>query len=246
MEEWQKVVTFNSVDSTNNFFAKLLKEADYSEGSMITSLFQTSGKGHGSNSWESEKGKNLLISLVLYPTFLPIDQNFLISKVVSLGIANYVLAKTNDIKIKWPNDIYYQDRKLAGILIENVIKGPNINQSIVGIGLNVNQTNFLSDAPNPISIKQITHKTYSLNQEIIKLRNNIWFFYEKLKAGKYDEINFEYLKCLYRYNEFFTYKIKNESFKAKIIGINEFGYLQLLTENHEQKEFDFKEVEFVI
>jgi BirA family biotin operon repressor/biotin-[acetyl-CoA-carboxylase] ligase len=184
--------------------------------------------------------------MVLYPHFLPIDKNFLLSKAVSLGIANYVLAKSNYIKIKWPNDIYVKDKKIAGILIENTIQGEKLGKSIVGIGLNINQTSFTSDAPNPVSLKQITNKTYSVDQEIIRLRNNIRFFYEKLKAGKFDEINSEYLKYLYRYNEIHTFKKDDELFTAKITGISDFGYLQLLTEQSKKLAFDFKEVEFVI
>ncbi len=88
------------------------------------------------------KGKNLILSLVLYPDFLPLEKNFLLSKTISLGIVNYLHAKTNHIKIKWPNDIYFQDKKIAGILIENSIKGSNINRSIIGIGLNLNQKDF--------------------------------------------------------------------------------------------------------
>ncbi|MFC2096308.1 biotin--[acetyl-CoA-carboxylase] ligase [Bacteroidota bacterium] len=246
MEGWQKIIKLNSVDSTNDHFANLIKESTFAEGSILSSLHQEAGKGHGSNTWESEKGKNVLLSMVLYPNFLPIDKNFLISKIVSLGIANYLLAKTNFVKIKWPNDIYYQNNKLAGILIENTIKGSNINQSIVGIGLNLNQIAFVSEAPNPLSLQQITGRTYSIDQEIIKLRNNIRFFYDKLRAGKYDEINKDYLKCLYRFNELHTFSSSNKNFKAKITGISEYGHLQVTTESQEPKEFDFKEIEFII
>lgn len=246
METWQKIIKINSVDSTNSYFSNLLKKSKYGEGSILSTLFQSKGKGLGQNSWESEKGKNLIFSLVLYPEFLPIDKNFLLSKAVSLGIVNYLQAKTKDIKIKWPNDIYYQNRKLAGILIENSIKGSNICQSIIGIGLNLNQTDFMSKAPNPMSLTQITNKTYSPDQEIVKLRNNIRFFYDKLKAGKFEEINKEYLKCLFRFNEVFSFNSKGQSFNAKITGVNEYGHLQVLTENQEKKEFEFKEIEFVI
>jgi BirA family biotin operon repressor/biotin-[acetyl-CoA-carboxylase] ligase len=246
MESWQKIIKLSLVNSTNNYFSDLLRKTKYPEGSIISALFQSSGKGLENTTWESEKGKNLLFSLVLYPDFLPVDKNFLLSKVVSLGIVNYMLAKTDYIKIKWPNDIYYQNKKLAGILIENIIKGSDINQSIIGIGLNLNQTTFLSDVPNPVSLNQITKKTYSIDQEIVKLRSNIQFFYDKLKAGKFEEINKEYIKCLYRYNEFHNYSSNNKIFKAKITGINEFGHLQVLTEDQEKKEFDFKEIEFVI
>ena len=246
MNCWQKIINLDVVDSTNNYFPKALKESKYPEGSIISTSYQNSGKGQGDNTWESEKGKNLLFSLVLYPEFLAIGNNFLLSKVISLGILNYLKSKTEEVKIKWPNDIYINDKKIAGILIENVIKGTSISQCIVGIGLNLNQTQYISDAPNPVSLNQVTGKLYSIEEELIKLRNHIQIFYEKLKAAKYDEINEEYINCLYRFNAFFTYNINNKPFKAKITGVNEFGHLQVTTEDREKMEFEFKEIEFVI
>ncbi len=246
MESWQKIISFNKVDSTNSYFSDLLKVQDFAEGSIISALYQESGKGQGNNTWESKKGKNLLLSIVLYPVILPIDKHFLLSKAVSLGIIDYASTKIADVKIKWPNDIYFEDNKLAGILIENVIKGSKINQSIVGIGINLNQTNFTSDLPNPVSLKQITNKNYLIEQEIVKLRNSIRFYYEMLMKKKYYEINSEYLKCLYRYNSFNEYRSNNKTFTAKITGVSELGYLQLETKENEKMEFDFKEVEFII
>ncbi|MDA3953578.1 MAG: biotin--[acetyl-CoA-carboxylase] ligase [Bacteroidales bacterium] len=245
MKSWEKIVNLDMVDSTNNYFSKTLKENKVSEGSIISTLFQSSGKGLGNNTWESEKGKNLICSLLLYPDFLPIDKNFLISKTISLGIVDYLKSKTNEIKIKWPNDIYINDKKIAGILIENAIKGSSINQCIVGIGLNLNQTQFISDAPNPVSLTQITDDIYSIEKELIKLREHIRIFYKKLKSGKYEEINEKYINYLYRFNEYFTYKSNNNTFKAKITGVNEFGHLQIINTNQEKMEFEFKEIEFV-
>ena len=246
METWSKIIQIKEIDSTNNYLSKKLSASKIAEGTIVSALYQNAGKGHGTNQWESEKGKNILCSIILYPDFLPVDKNFLLSKVISLGIANYALTKSNFIKIKWPNDIYFKDFKISGILIENAIKGSKISQSIVGIGLNINQKIFTSDAPNPISLTQITNKTYSIIQEIVKLRNNIQFFYHKLKAQKYEEIDQEYLKCLYHFNELHSYKSDGEIFKAKITGVNEFGHLQVLTDKKEMKEFDFKEIEFII
>jgi len=246
MDPWQRIVKLDSVESTNDYVSGLLKKMKPEEGSIYSSLFQSAGKGIGQNTWESKKGMNLLFSLILYPSFLPVEDQFLISKAVSLGIANYIQAKINNIKIKWPNDIYCKDNKIAGILIENSIKGSNLNSSIIGIGFNLNQEEFKSDAPNPISLHQITNKTYSIDQEIVKIRTNIRFFYDKLKAGKFEEINHEYLKCLYRFNEVHVFKTGNEIFKASIIGINKYGHLQLKTENNEIREYGFKETEFII
>jgi len=246
MESWQKIIKLNEVDSTNKYLSNLTKNTALAEGTIIAASHQKAGKGYGVNSWESEKDKNILISILLLPKFLPVEKNFLLSKAVSLGIVNYVSSKTNGIKIKWPNDIYYKEKKLAGILIENIVKGNQINQSIVGIGLNINQRTFRSEAPNPVSLNQITQRKYCVDEEIKKLRNCIQFFYNKLKVGKYNEINSDYLKYLYRHNEVHIFKFDNQCFKAKITGITEFGYLEVLTEKEEIRTFDFKEIEFVI
>ena len=246
MEDWQQIIQLDSMESTNDYTSNYLKKKPLATGSIICTLFQSQGKGLGKNTWESEKGKNILLSLVVYPTFLNIEDQFMLSKAVSLGIFNYCQTKSEYIKIKWPNDIYYKNQKLAGILIENAVKGSTIEQSIIGIGLNVNQEQFLSYAPNPVSLKQITKKTYSIEQEIVKLRNNIQFFYEKLKAGNYNSINQEYLKCLYNFGMVKRYKVNKEIIKGKITGVNEFGHLQLTTSNEEKKEFDLKEIEFII
>ncbi len=246
MENWQHIIQLNTVDSTNNYTNSYLKKHILPEGSIICSLYQTLGKGLDRNTWEGEKGKNILLSLVVYPNFLKIEDQFMLSKAVSLGILNYCHTKSNNITIKWPNDIYYKDQKLAGILIENSLKGSVIEHSIIGIGLNVNQEKFLSDAPNPVSLKQITGKNYSLQQEIIKLRNNIQFFYEKLKTGKTKSVDKDYLKCLYRFGKLSTYKSGNTIFQGKITGVNQFGHLQVTCPDGEKKEFDLKEIEFVM
>ncbi len=245
MENWQKIFQLGSINSTNIYTSELLKSKVLCEGTIISTLFQSAGKGLGENKWESEKGKNMLFSIVLYPTFLQIENQFLLSKAISLGIVNYCHTKSNHIKIKWPNDIYFKDKKLAGILIENSVKGSKIEKCIVGIGINVNQEIFTSDAPNPVSLKQITKKNYLIEQEIIKLRNNIQFFYDKLKGGNTESIDKEYLKCLYRLGEFKQYKTSNTIFEGKITGVNEFGLLKILTKDGEKKEFDLKEIEFI-
>ena len=163
-----------------------------------------------------------------------------------MGIANYCKLETNHINIKWPNDIYYKDKKLAGILIENSIKGTQIEKSIVGIGLNLNQVQFISNAPNPVSLKQITGKVYSIEKEIISLRANLLFYYDKLRKKDYNFLNNKYLTSMYNYNKFHKYKNKKGLFEAKITGINEFGHLQTITRDGVKKEFELKEIEFLI
>jgi len=245
MEIWQELIKLDSVNSTNEYTSNILKQKKLPEGSIIFSSNQTQGKGLASNTWESENGKNILLSLVLYPDFLEVKDQFLLSKAVSLGIYSYCYTKTDDIKIKWPNDIYYQNKKLAGILIENSIKGSNIERSIIGVGLNLNQEVFLSDAPNPISLKQIANFTFNIEQEILILRDHIKDYYQKLKEDR-SSLNKLYLKRMFRYNEFNSYKVSDKTAELKITGVNEFGHLQTISLDGEISEFDLKEIEFLL
>lgn len=246
MKTWSKIIEIKSVKSTNTYASEILKTKNIKEGTIIFSPDQSAGRGLGQNSWESEKNKNLTFSIILFPYFLPIDEHYLLSKVISLGIYDYAKSKVSEIKIKWPNDIYYKDRKVAGILIENSIKGSTINHSIAGIGFNLNQEVFYSNAPNPVSLKQVTGKNYSVEQELVDIREAIQKYYLKLKNGQRNEINSEYIKALYRFNKPFNFRWKNRVFLAKITGVNEYGHLQLLTSENEKKEFEFKEIEFII
>ncbi|OFX85768.1 MAG: biotin--[acetyl-CoA-carboxylase] ligase [Bacteroidetes bacterium GWF2_33_16] len=246
MKPWNNIIHLDSVSSTNVYASKLLKEEKPEEGTIIITDNQSAGKGQGVNSWESEKGKNLLFSLILYPDFLEASHQFMISKVIALGIQKYLAFKSRHISIKWPNDIYYTDKKIAGILIENTITGSKINQSIVGIGININQTDFKGDAPNPISLKQIISSDSYLEDELVELKYHLAKYYNKLKAKHFKEIDKEYLLNLYKYKVWQDYKTKDLLFRGKISGVTEFGHLQILTPEDELKEFDFKEVEFVL
>jgi len=144
------IITVESVASTNSYLKELAHSRTLDEGTVIVTRNQTAGKGQQGNAWESEAGKNITCSILLYPSFLPVQHFFLLSEVISLGVKETLDAYTDGITIKWPNDIYYCERKIAGILIENEITGSNISMSVAGIGVNVNQEQFLSDAPNPV------------------------------------------------------------------------------------------------
>jgi len=245
MNTWQEIIKLDSVNSTNDYTSNKLRHKKLPEGTIIYTKTQTAGKGLGSNIWESENGKNLLLSLVLYPNFLEVKDQFLLSKAISLGIAEYCDTKTTGINIKWPNDIYYTKQKLAGILIENSIKGCKIERSIIGIGLNLNQEKFISDAPNPISLKQITTDNYEIIKELELLRKHIQTFYNKLRSNL-NCLNNLYTERMFRYNQFCAFKTDVGIEILKIVGVNEFGYLQTISKSEEKKEFDLKEIEFIL
>lgn len=228
--------------STNALIWEMLREKPLSEGMCVFTDFQTAGKGQNGNSWESEAGKNLLFSIVLYPDQIPIDRIFLISQLVSVAIKQILDQYCENISIKWPNDIYRNDEKLGGILIENSLQGNKIKAVVIGIGLNVNQLRFVSDAPNPVSLKQIIGKSLNRKQLLEKICQKIGDLYQELNA---ERIRLEYAEAIYRKVGFHTYRAENETFQAKISEVHPDGQLQLETESGERKGFYFKEVEFI-
>ena len=238
-------IVLNEVESTNNY-AKQLILSNAEEGTVVLARFQKNGRGQQGNQWESEAGKNMLATVILYPRFLNGGKQFAISKIVSLSLVEFLKNKTDDVSIKWPNDIYVGNKKIAGILIENTINGNNLFSSVLGIGLNLNQVRFLSDAPNPISLKQITGNEYDLETVASEILGSILNWYEKIEAGNFSEIDSAYFSQLFRSGEWGKYSKDGNFFEAKITGIGEFGQLQLEKRDGTVDEFMFKEVEFVL
>jgi len=240
---------FGSLDSTNRSLQQIIDKEKAEEGIVVWTKDQTAGRGHGKNHWESEAGKNLTFSVLLKPSFISPEKQFLLTQIVSLAIVDLLTEIIPEEKtaIKWPNDIYIGNKKVAGILIQNFIKGQNIDYSIVGIGLNVNQKQFFSNAPNPVSLIQFTHNALVLDNLLDKLLIHIKTIYEQSASLIYrEEINKRYLSHLFRYRQPAVFKEKDLQFQATISGIGEFGRIVLQLKNGEKKMFSFKEVEFVI
>jgi len=229
--------------STNVLLWEMIREKSLPEGFVVQTDFQSAGKGQVGNSWESEEGRNLLFSMVLYPQRVTVDNQFLLSQLVSLGIKEALDEYTDGITVKWPNDIYWNDKKLVGILIENSLQGTKIKSSVIGIGLNVNQKVFVSNAPNPVSLLRITGKRQNRKLLLTKIRQNIQKLYTELSVTK---IRAEYAEALYRKDGFYAYRANDETFQANIISVHPDGQLELETEAGERKEFYFKEVSFVL
>ena len=232
-------------ESTNNYAMQLVSDK-HREGTVVLAQYQRRGRGQAGSYWESEAGKNLLMSLILEPKFLEAGKQFYLSMVVSLGLVCFLKSYLNDVKIKWPNDIYVGDKKIAGILIEQLVKGSHIEASVVGIGLNVNQLTFLSEAPNPISMKQLTGKEYELDIILDEFLFELENFYNILQKKNFIEIEREYLQNLFRINEWYHYRAGDEEFIARITGIGEFGQLQFEDQSGKIRSYLFKEVEFVL
>jgi BirA family biotin operon repressor/biotin-[acetyl-CoA-carboxylase] ligase len=242
----QNLVTLKEVASTNNFLKDLLSNSKpVAEGTVIMAESQYAGRGQQANRWHSEAGKNLTFSLLLKPTFLPLQQQFDLTRTISLGVVTALQSATGlPIQVKWPNDIYCGDKKLGGILVENLVQGSVIKNAIIGIGLNINQENFPPELPNPASVKQILQKDYDLHVLLSQICGCIEAWYLKLKANKLDEIRAQYLANLYWLNQERDFVSDNTRFKGTVTGVRDNGFLVLSTKNGE-KEFTLKQIEFL-
>jgi BirA family transcriptional regulator, biotin operon repressor / biotin---[acetyl-CoA-carboxylase] ligase len=241
-----KLKKLEEVDSTNSYAKQLLlNDNDVIEGLVIVAESQSYGRGQMGNKWVTESGKNLTFSIILKPN-LEVSNQFMLSKTISLGIVDFLIdAGFENIKIKWPNDIYVNDTKIAGILIENTLKGKNIDYSVVGVGLNVNQLKFDSGLTNPTSMRLIKDLKYNLDD----LLNKLLFFIERrylaLKSNNQKLISADYLEKLYRINELNKFEVNKVVVEAKIIAIAKSGKLRLDIAGKEN-EFDLKEVKFIV
>lgn len=237
---------FAQIDSTNAYLQRKQSEADIRNW-VVSADEQTAGKGMGSNGWESEVGKNLTFSLAFDVSFLPAERQFLLSEAVPLGIVEVLdkLLPVEKLSIKWPNDIYYGNRKLAGILINSTIKANMMDVSIIGIGLNVNQMQFQDWPTHPISLKLITGKEYALQPLLEQLAEHIIIKVEQLKADP-AIIEQDYLKRLFRYRTWADYEVGGKVLRLFMTGIDPFGRLQLVDEQQTFYTFDIKEIKFVL
>jgi len=243
----KELYEFPELASTNAYATELVAKSKPSEGTVITTYKQVRGKGQAGSYWESEPDKNISMSLILHPRFLEARNQFVLNQAISLGVLDFVKTYINsNAKIKWSNDIYIYDKKVAGILIQNALMAKKIQSSIIGIGININQTEFVSDAPNPTSFKLEIGKEFNLEELLEMLCWKIEIRYLQLKANSIKKIKSEYLDNLYRYMEDTLYQVPDEDvFQGKIIGVGEFGKLLLETKEG-VRTFNTKEVKFII
>ena len=242
-----EILKIDRLDSTNNYAKTLISQGKAKNAQVIYAVLQTEGRGHASTVWESKKGKNLTFSLIIQPKNIEPKHQFLISQTVSVGIVNYLkhLAKNEKIHIKWPNDIYVGMKKIAGILIENTIQNNQISFSVIGIGLNVNQTDFSEKAGCPTSLSLINKTQYNLDFELEQLATDIVNMLNNLQFDTDKACQTRYLEHLLFFNEDREYIVREEKITGKIIGVNEFGFLQIQTKNGAILECDLKEVVYI-
>lgn len=241
------LIELDVVDSTNNYAANLLLKTKLVDKSVIMAHFQTFGKGQRGEVWESEPGKNLLFSMVLKASCLDMENYFLLSKVVAISINEVIEELSGKVGfIKWPNDIYMEGKKIAGILIENQWKGKSIENAIIGIGLNINQVNF-DHLDKATSLSLLTSKTFDLHEVLIMICERINDYYEKLINKQFAQVNQYYFEHLLYSNEWKYYKQENgESIEGMIVDVKSNGLMVLELMNGEKREFAFKELEFMI
>ena len=234
---------FDTTASTNDD----ARDEKYREGDVVWADFQTAGRGQRGHEWHSRKGENLTFSVVLEPTFVPIAKQFSVSEVVALSLVDMLAEYGIEAKIKWTNDIYVGDKKLVGILIEHSLAPTSLRRTIVGVGINVNQTEFDASLLNPVSMAQLLGKELDAEAVLKCFLTHLQRNYELLREGGAEALHDRYNALLYRKNEYHTYALPSgEKFSAKIIGTAPSGALRLEDKSGNTKDYLFKEVEFII
>ena len=236
-----------SCHSTNDIAVQMIQlENMVFEGTVIITDNQTAGRGQRGNSWEAISGENLTFSLILKPNFLKASDQFQLNVAISMGVFDFLSEFIDEnLKVKWSNDIYFSDKKMGGILIENSLQGYQIGHSIIGIGLNINQTKFSNERAT--SLRNVTQNPlkYDLSELLKKLLENIEINYLKIKNNDYESLKIKYLSNLYRFEEQHYFRRNGQQFLGQITGIDMTGKLGIETDGN-VIYFDFKEVEFVI
>jgi BirA family biotin operon repressor/biotin-[acetyl-CoA-carboxylase] ligase len=251
----QTLIELSTTESTNNYAMGLIRSGKASHGLLITAEEQTAGKGQRGRHWKAPRGENMLMTLVLNPLGLALNKQFYLSAAVALGCYNFFknLAGEEPTRIKWPNDLYWQDRKAGGILIENnilsnaTLDGTTYKEqwkwAVVGIGININQTSFPSDLPNPVSLKQVTGKNHDIADLVNGLTSSLKVYLQLIVDGEWDRLMQAYEEALYKKGEEVRLKKDNAVFQTRIKGVNDRG--QLLTKDTMARAFDSGEVEWV-
>jgi len=240
-----EIIKLSDTASTNDYLLGLNTDQEL----CVVTDYQSAGKGMGTNTWESEPGKNLLFSILLHPTWLPINKQYLLSMTEAVAIVEVL---GDGFEIKWPNDIYYGDKKLSGTRIDVNLQGSSLKDVIIGTGINVNQEVFLSNAPNPISLKNITGKEHDRDTLLRDILDRFSVYYTKLQKdflrpsldGMRSWIDYQYHKNLYRRTGLHTYADKNGTFQAEIVRVAENGIITLRRQDGTLSQYEFKELRF--
>jgi BirA family transcriptional regulator, biotin operon repressor / biotin---[acetyl-CoA-carboxylase] ligase len=234
-----------TIDSTNNYAKGLIRDGLAKLGTVVFAEEQTQGRGQKNNQWHSEQGANIMMSVLLDTTWLSINEQFQLSCATAVACSDFFSKYAGDETcIKWPNDLYWRDRKAGGILIENLIKGNIGEKAIVGIGININQINFNQMKNKPVSLKQITGQSFDVKLLARELCTFLDKRYNELKEGNFENHLDLYNQRLFKRGEAVTLKKGNEMFAATIESVNKNG--ELMTDNQLQSIFTHGEVEWIL
>lgn len=243
-----RMIRLDEVDSTNSYLRRLDMQDDQ-RLTLVTAEFQSAGRGADTNRWESERAKNLLFSLRLMPKSLPARRMFAISEVAALAVRDALNASAPGFCIKWPNDIYYENSKVAGILIENDLQGAKIRCSTIGIGVNINQRRFLSDAPNPRSLADIVGHDIERRLVLEQFMERVMHYMKSLDEGKddvLDALHEHYKEGLYRMGEEHKFIDDTGMFCATIVDVEQSGHLILQDTEGNRRRYEFKQLKYII
>ena len=245
--KWHKS---DSIGSTNTYLRELKGGDPDFDYEVAVADFQTAGRGQKGNTWESEQGKNLLFSILAHPHNIKVREQFYISEAIALAVSDAVIAVigpeyADGVSVKWSNDVYWNDFKMAGILIENTLQGDRILDTVAGVGLDVNQEVFLSDAPNPISLKNITGREFDRDAILSDIVERFIGYMERSSAQEKADVDRLYRERLYRREGYHPFRDAQGEFEACIEGIRPDGCLMLLTRSGEHRTYEFKQVQFI-
>ena len=247
-------INLPTVDSTNSFVRAMLQEegtghvvsANALPGfTLVVADDQTKGRGQQGNAWETEKGKNLTFSLLCHPDFILASRQWLLSQCMAVSIQQTLAQYVEGVEVKWPNDIYVGAQKISGTLIECDLQGKHISNCIIGVGININQTIFRSDAPNPTSLQLLTGKEHDREEILSSLLNHFQHYYAQLQEGREDAIRQLYMQHLYRREGFHRYRDVRGEFRAEIADVEPTGHLRLRFEDGNVVRYELKEVQFI-
>jgi len=237
----------DATDSTNSYLRDLSKNKDLGKWTVVTSEYQTKGRGQKGSEWQSDKGKNLICSILIKLDDFNAEDQFMLNCAVSVGIHHYLKRyKLPKLRIKWPNDIMSVSKKLGGILIENTLVTNKISQCIIGIGININQEKFSDELPMAISIKQLTNQETRRDIFLQDLLNSIQNKFELIFTNQYEKLWNEYESSLYRKDVAHMFENeKGDQFMGIIRGVTKQGKLKIEKEDSSIDTFNFKEIRYL-
>ncbi len=240
-----QIIRKKELASTNSYAAELLQKDELQKPTVILAESQVKGRGQGQNQWFSEKGKSLTLSVVVFPEHIKAERQFVLSQVVCLAIWKTFSKYTSGVKIKWPNDMFINDVKCCGVLIENAIMGDGISHSVCGVGLNINNLEFVGDYA-ATSLRKESKKEFDLEIILQEYLHHFQKYYALAEKGEYALLNALYHENLFKKGEILDFEDKDGVFRATVVGIDQYG--QLLLEDYEKqlRTYGFKEVEWIL